>query len=344
MFNGKIYGHARQTLLNTLSAYYRKGYLLFLEIPSIQVEVTKWHATPTRGISNVLRGSTVIKRLLQKITVTDIYTYSKPEIIMSLESSHSKIVEELKDFLQLHQLNFSCFEIMCRQIDIACRNRSRYLTERCLSHILRASSPDCVRSKLFLALYFYRCKRYESTIYLLYKVIQKLEDAEISYTWETFADKYSRLGGDLMSISHGMRKFIATEVPLNSETCIPEIFDEYNTTWYTPDHSLSPWVLSHFLLGLCHFWKGDSAQARVHLRDIRKCLRYRLRHISSNAYPLSWELLGIGQEIIGDFQQALLSYGEMEKCTVSTIGISSTQLLDVNKKRRSQLAAFLNME
>ncbi|KAK3101263.1 hypothetical protein FSP39_002240 [Pinctada imbricata] len=344
MFCGKIHGRSKQTLLSFLCRYYRAGRLIFTEIPSMRRVIDGQGLLRRKSVSNVFRRSSVIQRLYSPKTILA-HGGSLTEFYDVLDSSQLPIIKEYIDYLRLHELNLSCFKMLCCQIGKACHNRTKYLIEKSLFRLVRASSPDCARGKIFIALYFYRCKRYANCISLLHKVIKTLEDVDTMYKWQFDTDKYSSLGGDELSISEGMCKFTASNVPLESETCIPEISDECNSPGYLFIYQfISPWVLSHFLLFLCHFWKGDLTQARVHLGDIRNCLQNCRHHISFDTYPLSWQILGIGQDIIGDFQNALMSYSECERILGLDQRKGYNDLLEVNKKRSSRLMSLLSSQ
>ncbi|KAK3104826.1 hypothetical protein FSP39_011077 [Pinctada imbricata] len=338
MFFGKIHGCTRRILFDSLSMHYRAGHSMFVEIPSIRNEIDRRETLQRQNLSHV-EGRLKVMKLSYCITI--MAAEHGAELYEALQKS--KLTAEVKDFIRLSDLNFSYFRTLCCVISKVCHNKSRYLNEKSFFRLMKLSSPDCVRSKVFLALYLYRSKRYDGCVSVLHGAIRKMEDARTVSMWKFDPDKkFSLGGGDDLSIPEEIFKCTAFNVPLDSETCFPEILDECNAPpGFYNLQTISPWVLSYFLLSLCHFWTGDITQARVHLEIIRDCLQNRRHHTFDETIHLSWQMLGIGQEILGDFQDALTSYEKCKRSIEISNRIFFNDLLVVNNERSSRLKSML---
>ncbi|KAK3083684.1 hypothetical protein FSP39_001456 [Pinctada imbricata] len=344
MFRGKIFGQNRKTLLRVLSCLYRDGYLVLNSIPLIQKELHRWRRNPTQSISRGIRRSDIIQKLLFTSTFPIWFPFeiTSAESMEVLESSKDDTISEFCCFIRLCMFNISYFRYLCNSVGNSRPNKERYLQEKSLFYRIRVTSPDCIRYKIFFALFLYRCKRYEMCIRLLHTVITKLQDIETMYTWEFNGEKYTLLGGEELSVLNGLYKFTTSLVPLDSITCVPEILDECNLPHpYTKFHLVPPFVLTHFLFALSHFWTGDIQQSHIHLDDLRECLRRRNQsHITDDTEAISWEILGICEEILGNFSQALQSF---EKCKhkIAPNDFTYDNLSRANKQRRNRIESFL---
>ncbi|KAK3100183.1 hypothetical protein FSP39_015889 [Pinctada imbricata] len=346
MFFPRIHGRDKLTLMHFLCRIYGDGYLILLKIPSFRNGVERCGNIPRQTMNIGVRRSVIMKKFIN-LFGAHIKSNSN-EMSEGLESLQSDLFSELSHFMNMCNLNLSCFRKLCIQGSNMRGNRKRYEQEKAMFRILRASSPDCVQSNIFLAIYFYKCKRYETCVCLLHKLMKKINDKEIIYSWAFDVNKYASLGGDVFSVMSGMHRCIASYIPLDSETSIPEISAECKKT----EHDIkevqlfSPLVLTHFLLFLCHFRDGYITEAYVHLTNLKYDLQNDNEyHIPFSTTPISWEILGVCQEIIGDYQNALVSFDKCEECLGVEFELHSLQFIilqNVIEERRRRIYDLLS--
>ncbi|KAK3102094.1 hypothetical protein FSP39_008680 [Pinctada imbricata] len=341
MFYGKIHGHARQELMRFLGCVYTEGYFMFHKIPSILGELELFGEVPTMCCNAGLRRSKVIKKLFS--VTAHRFHHSIDLLYDSLKSQKSQVILEFTEYIRRSRVNLLLHKTLCHNNKHFRRNRISYQLERKIFRVLKATSPDRTQSMVFIAMHFYRRKQHDRAICMLFNVIRKLEDEVTINLWNFNAEKYSAVGGDYLSVSDGLRRFTASSIPLDAETCLPEIVDECLTpNGLTDYHLISPLVLTHFLLFLCYFRTDDLLLARSHLTELDNVLQNIKIHVESLAMPISWQLLGIGQEMIGDFTNALESLGTCQ--TLLNFGFNSRydeSLFESNRKRICRVVAIL---
>ncbi|KAK3100135.1 hypothetical protein FSP39_015210 [Pinctada imbricata] len=265
LFFGKFHGNTRQRLLKFLCSCYRFDHSL-LRIPFIQCKMERLKSNEGQNVSYSLSRSIVTEKLLRNI----LFDIPLKETLETLESSPSTFVAEFCQYLRLFRLNISYFSHLCTQSSNIFGNRAKYTEEKVMFRLIKASSPDRIQSKLFLAIYFYMCKRYDKCVRLLRKALYKIADKETIYTWDFDENKYSSLGGDLLPTSKGMFRYTASYIPLDSYTAIPEISPECNNTYNTQEFQIvPPLVLTRFLLFLCRFRGGNIKRAHRHMTKLQ---------------------------------------------------------------------------
>ncbi|KAK3108125.1 hypothetical protein FSP39_001692 [Pinctada imbricata] len=352
MFFGKIHGDAQQKLMKYLGSLHAEGHGIIKKIPILMFEFDKWTGVPNHGISHGLKRSQVI------LDLTTTFSFgcgrSAETLLQALGSEKSKIVSECCQFLRLSEINLSCNRKLFEQSTLDDCNKVKYMKERSIIRVLMLSSPDCIRSRMFLAMYFYKCKRYDRTLRLLYAVLQKYEDPETFNTFPFNQIGFDTVGGEVLSIPEGMRRHSICQIPFESTTCISEIFDEFSYSNIAHEcQVVPPLPLVHFVLFLCHFQMEDLAQARIHLMELENHNNHRMEEylelldlrrtwrLSKEA--ISWELLGVGHEVIGDFRDALKYLRICNKILLSNRVVSAInlRLFEANKRRIKRIEEIL---
>ena len=106
---------------------------------------------------------------------------------------------------------------------------------------------------------------------------------------------------------------------------------------------ISPLVYLNFLLFLSYTRLGENHRRIQILEELHTLVYYDDGyHILARIKAISWEILGVCQHIIGDYQNALISLTECEKCIPIFLHMTNLGLLDANKERRKGIKMLLN--
>ena len=319
MFASKVHGVARKRLLSYLVPLYQEGYNGLLRCPSIQHEL-----------------QVIIKQLLRKNTVetTEESEMCQVEVELILEvwnsttdfkSVQSKITKQLQDLDHIIYTNDSEFEqeilqlwrnYLVQNLSIAtcigslvtvneASDRSRQSSMSAMPKI------DATRHLLYTALYHYRRGMYSDAICLLQEAKVKLQHPHLMYTWALNIEKYRAAGGEHKPFTQMMKEIVAWAVLLETGVTIPELTLEHQAAAnHSTDHTpVPPLVFTNFVYILCYYHMGIVRDAQSMLQELSILVQYdNGYHISKRDCAISWQILGICQEMSGDHQGAYRSY------------------------------------
>ncbi|XP_062613907.1 uncharacterized protein LOC134275660 [Saccostrea cucullata] len=193
------------------------------------------------------------------------------------------------------------------------KNRNKvYYTANYVSRLLKLSCTlGCVSDILYLAMYYYKTCRFEQSLSCLQKAQDRMTNPCIIYCNHVNVDMYTRCTVG-MSLNHKMRIALVVAIVLISEyTYIDELILEQKTSNENGELSLfiPPLVMLHMLFTLNHHKLGDKVRSQQSLQDLHTLLLYDDGvYVRDNLRDISWQILGICQQICGEFQGALESY------------------------------------
>ena len=167
-----------------------------------------------------------------------------------------------------------------------------------------------VSDLMFVAMYHYKTLRYRAALSVIETTKVKLEQTRKIYGRHEDPERYTEvLGGQ--TLSRKIRQVVPPYINIQSSVCF---INELKLELQSPlQNKLSvlfipPFILLHMLEFLCcrHVGPMRAQQALYDLQDI-------VHHDQGVLVPvtlrgISWEILGICQEIAGDYQAALYSY------------------------------------
>ena len=324
MMMGKFSGTTKAALLHNLSTLYSEGYRCLLRCPSLHKTLSTLIQTPS--IVTLLSSE---KELVTKVD-TDMATINEmtsPAVIGHIDSI-MKMVEYLdqlmegssNDFQRLvlysWKSNFFCDLYLLSICQITQEHTSNNKTLNSLhSNILNAMQKyyvDRVYTNSVFAVGMYKLGRYNDVVKAVDTIKTKLQNPHMMYSWKLNADKYRAAGGENTPLITMMRKVITRPVALVRNTCLPELSLELEETAKQIGGdliALPPIILSNVLLFLSNYhlrYHGKSDEA---LLDLFAVVHYDDRHhIYEPMKAMSWELLGICQEMMRDYQGAYQSY------------------------------------
>ncbi|XP_062594133.1 uncharacterized protein LOC134255625 isoform X1 [Saccostrea cucullata] len=181
-----------------------------------------------------------------------------------------------------------------------------------VSRLLKLSCTiGCVSDILYLAMYFYITWRFERSLSCLQKAQERMSKSYIIYHDNVNIDMYRRYTAG-MSLCRKMRNALVKNIALHSQYIyIDELILEQKTSNNNGCIALliSPLVTLYMLFILNYHRLGDTVTSQQSLQNLQTLLLY---DDGTNVLPplrdISWQILGICQQICGDFQGALQSY------------------------------------
>ncbi|XP_011418331.3 uncharacterized protein [Magallana gigas] len=190
-------------------------------------------------------------------------------------------------------------------------NKQMYIADKTSSYILKLSAKfGCVSDMLYIVIYYYKTFRYREALSVLEITKVKLAEPYLMYDRHVDREKYiEAVGGQ--SWSKKMRQTVAMDIILDNRICyiselIPEQQSSLQNKW--PSLDIPLFVMLHFLEFLC-YRHVDTPLSQAALDALQV-----LVHDDQGLYvrdlfrDISWEILGICQQITGNLQAALYSY------------------------------------
>ena len=177
---------------------------------------------------------------------------------------------------------------------------------------IRHCFVDKVRSTSVIAVGMYKLERYKDVVKVVDKIRTKLQNPNTMYIWTLDEDKYRAAGGENTSLITMMIKVVAWPVGLGINSDLSELALEHQESAKqigTDFIVFPPLIISNFLLFLSQFHMRYHDKANEALSDLLIIVHYNDgHHIHDLAKAISWEILGICQEMMGDYQGAYQSY------------------------------------
>ncbi|KAK3086226.1 hypothetical protein FSP39_015440 [Pinctada imbricata] len=328
MFYGKICGENQRILLSVLSDLYAEGYMCLLRCPSLNKNLTSIIRQPY--IANMLSYneeeyvsmSRIEGEMLLIVLEFDIYvpTEDMTRIIKTLHNTvnintESEIMRSavrlcVNDILQKYE------EVLLISTSHSNRNfgynRKQYVRRVAAKGILlRANTYFCM-NYLHYAKSLYMAGNYHKTISMLHFIKRRLQSQPYMYRWSLDGDIIMATRQQGMSYDTLIKSSIVSEVMMDSDTTIDELQLECHAKGELTGSGLlfiPPLVFMNFLLILCYTGIEDYHRRHHILEELHTLLYHdNGHHIRLVHKAIAWEILGICQQICGDYQAAFQSY------------------------------------
>ncbi|XP_062616524.1 uncharacterized protein LOC134278223 [Saccostrea cucullata] len=164
---------------------------------------------------------------------------------------------------------------------------------------------------LYLAMNFYRTRRYEDSLKCLHKAEGRISLPYIIYGCHVNVDMY-RHHMERKTLGTKMRRAVVKNIKLDSlYSYIDELVIEQEVSKKQCMYLLQipPLVMLNMLFTLNHHRLGDTVRSQRSLQDLQALLLYDDgTHIPLYPRDISWQILGICQQICGDYSGSLQSY------------------------------------
>ena len=321
MFAGKVYGAVREQLLLYLVPIYQERYNCLLRCPSIQHVL---HAIIQKPhLATIIETTDESEKCEFEVQLILEVWNSKP----NFEIVQSKITRKIQDIDHIALRNFSELEqqilqvwrnYLLQNLSIAsciggsitvneAANRSRQSS----TGMPTMPTVDVTRHLLYTALYHYRCRIYSAAISLLQEAKLKLQNPYLLYIWCKDIEKYQAARGEHKPFTQMKKEIVAWTVELRTDMTIQELTLEHQAA---NRHLLDlivvpPLVFTNFMCFLCYHHMGMANEAQSMLQELSILVQYdNGYHISIRDKDITWQMLGICQEMSGDHHGACQAY------------------------------------
>ena len=319
MFASKVHGAARKHLLLYLVPLYQEGYYCLLRCPSIQHELHAIIQQPLM-VNITERREESDKCQVEVELILELWN-SKP----SLKIVQSEIIKQLQDLDNIISTNNLEFEqgilglwrnYLLQNLAISiCIGGSVTVNEASdrsrSSNMHMIPAFDVTRHVLYTALYHYQRGTYSDAIGLLQEAKIKLQHPQLMYLQEEDEEKYRSAGGEHKPFTQMMKEIVAWNVELVTDVTIPELTLEHQAAEnHSTDYIIVPPLLfTDFMMFLCYHHMGMVRNAQSTLQELSILVQYvNEYHIPESCEAISWQILGICQEMSGDYKGAYQSY------------------------------------
>jgi tetratricopeptide (TPR) repeat protein len=193
------------------------------------------------------------------------------------------------------------------------KNKLVYIADRMSCHMLKLTTTfGCISDRLYIAIYYYKTFRYTEALSVIEMTKVHLGQPYVIYEYTNIKKYIEAVGGQ--SWSTKCRKALAQNIILdNAIIYMDELITEIAQMRILAgvcrnDLYIPPLVLSYMLAFLC-YRHSDTMRAQTALNDLQVLVLHDQGwHIPVKYREISWQILGICQQISGDLQAALYSY------------------------------------
>jgi hypothetical protein len=190
-------------------------------------------------------------------------------------------------------------------------NKLVYISDRMSCHMLKlAAKFGCISDKLYLAMYYYKTFRYTEALSVIEMTKITLVQPYVMYNRTVNTERYTEAVGG-QSWSTKLTHAVAWQIKLYNEIfyineLVTEQIISLQNDW--PVLLIPPLVLLHMLEFLC-YRHIDTMRAQTALNNLQYLVHHdQGRYVDVQLRDVSWQILGICQQISGDLQAALYSY------------------------------------
>nr|XP_034333391.1 uncharacterized protein LOC117691418 [Crassostrea gigas] len=322
MFLNNIYGDAQKTLFTRLYRLYEKGITLLLHSPSISSYIINVLCNPRLTIFTVehtLNSEVELdKEIFNEMFINDSigpvdlricrkYLYAVERSIgLPLTQYHIVMLQKLTATI----LQRTAFILHSMYTNTG-YNKQLYIVNKLACHMLKiAAKFGFVSDMLYIGMYYYKSFRHTEALSVIDITKFRLAQPYVMFDSHVDRERYiEAVGGQ--SLSTKMRQAVAQNIKLKNEIFyINELMQEQRSSEQNSWSLLSipPFVLLYMLEFLCSR-HVDTMRAQRALDD----LQVLVHHDQGQLIPvllrdISWEILGICQQISGNLQAALFSY------------------------------------
>ncbi|XP_022344011.2 uncharacterized protein LOC111137061 [Crassostrea virginica] len=321
MFLNKVHGEAQMSLFTRLYGLYEKGIAFLLQSPSISSYIMDVLCNPRLSICTdectLISEAKLDRDIFHEIeTVTEMNLNYLQDCMEYFDILEQLIRSPLTQYqiitLQKHTatvLQTSTFMLHDMYTDISGGNKQMYIADKRSCYMLKlAAKFGSVSDLLYIAMYLYKTFRHREALSVIEMTKVKLAQPGLRYNEHVDPERYTEAVGG-RSWSYKMRHNVALNINLLDHIWyINELMPEQQSNLQHEDTSLliPPFILLHMLEFLCcrHV---DPTRAQAALYDLQVLVHHDQEELA-DPEDISWEILGICQQMTGNHQAALYSY------------------------------------
>ncbi|XP_052697268.1 uncharacterized protein LOC128175559 [Crassostrea angulata] len=327
LFLTKIHGSAQNTLFLRLNELYRKGLACVLQSSSIRSTIIDVLYNPRLSIctyehimiSEAKYDAELITESRNCMRLR-IYLSDFCRIIEVINTIEQLIESPLShnQFVVLQNLTTSILQqtsFLQNMNTYTYANKQKYNVDKLSCHMLKlATKFGCISDMIYIAMYFRETSRYREALSVI--VMTKVKLAQPYVVFNDLSEKLytEAVGGQPWSTK--IRHALAEQIELiNDIRFISELIPEQQAAAANDLFALNipVFVMFYFLEFLC-YRHIDTTLSQAALNDLQVLVHCdRGQYIFRNYRDISWEILGICQQITGNLQSALYSYQQSLK-------------------------------
>nr|XP_034327867.1 uncharacterized protein LOC117689820 [Crassostrea gigas] len=319
MFLTKVYGLAQSRLFLQLHELYKKGLACLLQSSSIRAFIINVLYNPRLFICTD-------ERLMRNEVDYDEELVNETSYIgASRTNSHNKYIHIIEQLVESSLTHYQALTIqrltafIFQSISFTLHNeyihtgvnKQMYVADKLSCHLLKlAAKFGCISDMLYIAIYYYMTFRYREALSVIDMTKVKLAQPYLMYRNVVDRERHTEAVGG-QSWSTKMRQAVAWNITLeNRICCISELIPEQQSALQNrePILIIPVFVMLHFLEFLC-YRHIDTPLSQAAL-DVLQVLVHHDQglYVDDLLRDISWEILGICQQITGNLQAALYSY------------------------------------
>uniref|UniRef100_K1R280 Uncharacterized protein C3orf59-like protein n=1 Tax=Magallana gigas TaxID=29159 RepID=K1R280_MAGGI len=321
LFLTKIHGSSQNRMFLQLHELYEKGPACLLQSSSIRSYIIDVPYNPRAVVCtdeslNMYELGFDVKLFNRMNTLTAIVS-DKHQCIKTIF-----LIEQCLDsprkphqFVMLQKLTASVLQTTAVMLQNMCTNtgvnKQMYIADKMQSHMLKlAAKFGFVSDTLYIAMYYYKTFRYREASSVIEMTKVKLAKPYLMYSIHVDRERYTEaVGGE--SWSTKMRKAVACDIYLINTICyISELIPEQQSALQNRETILfiPVFVMLHFLEFLC-YRHTDTTLSQAALDKLQVLVHHdQGLYVPDELRDISWEILGICQQITGNLQAAQNSY------------------------------------
>ncbi|XP_078321053.1 uncharacterized protein LOC144621518 [Crassostrea virginica] len=322
LFLSKVHGSAQRKLFLELHGLYEKGLVCLLESPSIKSCITNVLCNPRLSIctneDRMISECDHDKELFDEIDRDTSYSPKNLDhCIKYLHTIELMIGEPLTQYqvLILQRstatiLQSTAFTLHNMYTNTGL-NKQMYIADRMSCHMLKlAAKFGCISDMMYIAMFYCKTFRYREALYITEMIKVKLAQPGLMYGRRVDPERYTEaVGGQPWSTK--MRQAVAHDITLNNHTCyINELTPEQQSALQNGSKLLRIplFVVLHFVEFLC-YRHIDTTLAQTALEELQVLVHHdQGLYVQGINRDISWEILGICQQMTGNLQAALYFY------------------------------------
>nr|XP_022329799.1 uncharacterized protein LOC111128479 [Crassostrea virginica] len=322
LFLSKVHGPAQRSLFQQLHGLYEKGLVCLLQSPSIRSYITDVLYNPRLSIctdnDRIMSECDIDAELFTEVFMNDSLTtenldrciellYTIGRMIGSPLTQYQVVMVQRLTATILQRTAFTLHNMYTN----TGLNKQMYIADRMSCHMLKlAAKFGFISDMAYIAMFFYKTSKYREALSVIELTKVKLAQPCVMYMEHVDPERYiEAVGGQ--SWSTKMRQAVAFDVVLYKNICyINELIPEQQSPLQNKTSVLfiPLFVVLHFVEFLC-YRHIDTTLAQTALEELQVLVHYDQGLYVHHLYgDISWEILGICQQMTGNLQAALHSF------------------------------------
>ncbi|XP_061166182.1 uncharacterized protein LOC133175076 [Saccostrea echinata] len=327
MFLSKIHGEAQHQLFVRLYGLYEKGLAFLLHSSSIRSYIINVLYNPRLSIctdehtliSETKFDANLFEEMWRENALSTLDLLSCMSYLHIIDQMICSPLLTQYQILMLQKLTANVLHATAFIINMEMythKNKLIYRVDKISCYMLKlAAKFGYITDMLYIAMYYYKTLRYMEALSIIEVIKVKLAQPYVMYRYNVNTEMYTdAVGGQFWSTK--MRQAVSGDIILYTRIhyiseLIPEQQSALQNGW--PGLHVPPFTLLYMLEILC-YRHVDTMGAQTAPDDLQTLLHIDQGQLIPLPYrDISWQILGICQQVTGNLQDALYSYQQSLK-------------------------------